>query len=406
MEYVLIRSCLSIPKMMYTLRTTDPTNHQLCWQTWDDILREALTRILGRPLNDVQWQQAQLPVAMGGLGLSAARDHAPAAYTTSLLASQDLKLKILNSTEQESPATVQQALLIYLSDKMGEEASLDSLIGVPQKAVSLTINQNKLQLLSDHINGLGDVREIARLSSLGLPHSGDWLNVMPSPTLGLHMRPAEFIVSVKYRLGVPVFSTAGQCTACARHSDALGDHAISCGYQGERIARHDSLRDALFHTAQQGCLGPTREDRALLPGSEARPADVLIPHWTGGRDTALDVTVVNPLQEKLVRQAATTPGHALTTAYNRKMAQAGEACRREGLVFIPLPMETLGGWHDQTVLQVKKLASAQARHNGEEQSVATRHLYQRLSVLLIRGNSALLLNRIPTFTSPEISGVE
>ena len=29
-EYVLLRACLSIPKMMYTLRTSDPTNHQLC----------------------------------------------------------------------------------------------------------------------------------------------------------------------------------------------------------------------------------------------------------------------------------------------------------------------------------------------------------------------------------------
>ena len=31
-EYVLLRSCLSLRKVMYTLRTTDPTNHQLCWQ--------------------------------------------------------------------------------------------------------------------------------------------------------------------------------------------------------------------------------------------------------------------------------------------------------------------------------------------------------------------------------------
>ena len=93
----------------------------------------------------------------------------------------------------------------------------------------------------------------------------------------------------------------------------------------------------------------------MLPGTDARPADVLIPHWTGGRTTALDVTVINP-----VRQAATTPGHALTTAYNRKMDQSGDACRKEGMVFIPLPMETLGGWHEQTVLQVKKLAYAQA----------------------------------------------
>ena len=37
------------------------------------------------------------------------------------------------------------------------------------------------------------------------------------------------------------------------------------------------------------------------PGTDdAKPADVFILHWTHGKDTALDVTVVNPLQE-LVR---------------------------------------------------------------------------------------------------------
>jgi hypothetical protein len=46
---------------------------------------------------------------------------------------------------------------------------------------------------------------------------------------------------------------------------------------------------------------------------------------------------------------------------------------------------------------VKKVASAQARQTGEEQSEATRHLYQKLSVLLARGNAALLLNRFPSF---------
>ena len=70
---------------------------------------------------------------------------------------------------------------------------------------------------------------------------------------------------------------------------------------------------------------------------------------------------------------------------------------REGMVFIPMPWETLGGWHDETVAQVKKLASAQARQTGEERSEVIRHLYQKLSVLLARGNAALLLNRFPTF---------
>ena len=52
------------------------------------------------------------------------------------------------------------------------------------------------------------------------------------------------------------------------------------------------------------------KERALIPGTDARPADLLLPSWTAGRDTALDVTVVSPLQVALVRQAAQTPGHA------------------------------------------------------------------------------------------------
>ena len=175
---------------------------------------------------------------------------------------------------------------------------------------------------------------------------------------------------------------------------------------GERIARHNHLRDALYHTAVSAALAPTKEGRALLPGTDARPADVLISNWTGGKDTALDVTVVNPLQAAMVAQAATTPGHALTMAYNRKMQGTAAACRREGMVFIPLPVETLGGWHDQAVQQVKKLRAALSRHTGQEESEAIRHLFQRLSVLLVRGNAALFLNRIPSFPATVIDGVE
>ncbi len=71
-----------------------------------------------------------------------------------------------------------------------------------------------------------------------------------------------------------------------------------------------------------------------------------------------------------------------------------------------MPWETLGGWQEQTVEHVQKLTSAQARQTGEDQSTATRHLYQKLSVLLARGSAALLINRLPTFVSPDIDGVE
>ena len=61
------------------------------------------------------------------------------------------------------------------------------------------------------------------------------------------------------------------------------------------------------------------------------------------------------------------------------MVQAGEACRREGMVFVPMPWETLGGWHEETVEQVKKLASAQARQTGEDRSEAIIFIRSSLS---------------------------
>ena len=96
---------------------------------------------------------------------------------------------------------------------------------------------------------------------------------------------------------------------------------ISCGWGGERIARHNLIRDVLYNTCSSAALGPTREDRAILPGTEARPADILLPGWSGGKDTALDITVVNPLQTAFINQSAAFPGHALRKAYERKMTR-------------------------------------------------------------------------------------
>ena len=102
-------------------------------------------------------------------------------------------------------------------------------------------------------------------------------------------------------------------------------------------------------------------------------ADLFIPAWTGGKDTALDITVV-PLQVAMVQQAAVTPGHALVKAHERKMAKHGEACRGAGIIFKALPFETLGGWGAESVAQVKMIGSALARHMGGEEAEVIRYL--------------------------------
>ena len=106
--------------------------------------------------------------------------------------------------------------------------------------------------------------------------------------------------------------------------------------------------------------------------------------------------MVNSLQAATLTGAATSAGHALQYAYKRKIQGAEEDCRKQGIVFLPLAAEALGGWHEVAVEQIGKLGAAVARHSGQEEGEATSQLWQKLSVSLMKGNAALLTNRIPS----------
>ena len=291
---------------------------------------------------------------------------------------------------------------------MGEDTITESLVGVSQKMASLKVDLHNKSLLSNYFNGEGVVREIARMASLGLPYSGVFLSVVPSTALGLHLRGPEFVHCVKYRLGMPIYNRQGNCPACQQPSDLLGDHALACSRYSDRIARHNHLRDLLFETAASAALGPVREGRFLLPGTAAKPADILIPRWSDGKDGALDVTVTSPLCKTNVAKAAAEPGSALRSAYERKVQGAAAACQEQGLSFLPIAAETLGGLHQVAVVQLKRLATALARQSGEDEGIATRQLFQRFALGLMRGNAVMLVSRSPDDDQlgPEIGGTE
>ena len=120
----------------------------------DQVTHEALT-----PVDDRAWHQAKLPVSMGGLGLRGA-------YAASLLSSQLLTQSLMK---------LSWALC---------------LVGLTQKQMSLKVD---LKLQRQLLQGVGEEenRERARLSSLGLPHAGDWLNSEHCPAKGFGTSPAS-----------------------------------------------------------------------------------------------------------------------------------------------------------------------------------------------------------------------
>ena len=145
------------------------------------------------------------------------------------------------------------------------------------------------------------------------------------------------------------------CPVCQVISDPYGDHQVGCGGNGDRIHRHDSIRDALFSAAQSAALAPRKEVPALIPGNCSRPADIYLPNWRRGQPAALDVTVISALQQLTVEGAADTQGYALTVGRERKLAAHSTDCRSVGVDFIPLVVESLGGWDDEAIATISSI---------------------------------------------------
>ena len=118
--------------------------------------------------------------------------------------------------------------------------------------------------------------------------------------------------------------------------------------------------------------------------------------------------MTSPLASSNLAAAAARPGGALEKAYDRKMRDTADTCRQQGLVFLPIALETLGGMHQVAVTQLKRLGAALARHNGSDESEAVSQLLQRISLHIMRGNAALLTGRRPEadFLAPELDGIE
>ena len=179
------------------------------------------------------------------------------------------------------------------------------------------------------------------------------------------------------------------CSACGKSAaaDPLGDHQVGCGGNGDRIHRHDSIRDTLFSAAQSAALAPQKEVPTLIPGTRSRSADIFIPNWCRGRPAALDVTVISTMQPLTQSGAASEKGYALKVAEERKMAAHNAECRGAGVSFVPLAVESLGGWSHEAALQIARIGRLVGQRLGTTPAETVSHLFQHLSICLWRGNA-------------------
>ena len=132
-----------------------------------------------------------------------------------------------------------------------------------------------------HLKESATLRDVQRLNRVDSPHANAWLSARPSNMDGSDciLSPKIFRTAVSRLLGQPVSSSSVPCPLCKQTMDIYGDHALCCGKSGDRITRHNRLRNVVFKLADTGLLSPDLEKLGILGVTDKtrrRPGDVSI----------------------------------------------------------------------------------------------------------------------------------
>ena len=214
--------------------------------------------------SNVAWNQAQLRLSCGGLGLRSLAHHAPAAFIASLCFSGLAHAHLLQAIEMFN-ASVHPSDIIHISSLLETFHS--------QKTLSSMLDNHLFNVLLDSLS----ISDRARLFSASSPHAASWLTVIPSE----------------------VFQTA---TTCKRGGDV-----VFC---------HNKLRDILAEACRRAHFSVQVEATSL------QITVILVLRMfsspTGSWAAACDLSVTSLLNSKILSEAGVTAGAAAHATELRK----------------------------------------------------------------------------------------
>src|SRR6185437_13728325 len=252
----LLRTCAGFAKFVYVARTTPPHLVSSSLLKCDEDIRASLESFAALQLTNTAWDQAQLSLSSGGLGLRSLSTHCVAAYINSHLCALPNLLT----------ASLRGAFALYSAQlgKPVDDLAIASMVDNPPSQRTLSSKLERLvysRLYSDALVG-----DKLRLISVAARRSAAWLQAMPSRgPLDLTLLPDEMQVLLQHRLGLPLSRAGETCPIrCGELLDVLGHHQLTCKHGGFVVSRHNRVRDALFSLAAVAGMGPQKEQGAFM----------------------------------------------------------------------------------------------------------------------------------------------
>ena len=163
---LLLRTCGAFCKMVHLARSTPPSLVAEGFKYFENDVRHCFALCTGVDTSDDAWEQAQLSLSRGGLGLRRLSKHSPACYIAS----------VCKSGLSSAP---QQHLLQSIDDfnhciPPSKAIYFESLTNTPssQKALSGEIEDAMFRQLVSK----SSIPDRARLISVSSPHASAWLS--------------------------------------------------------------------------------------------------------------------------------------------------------------------------------------------------------------------------------------
>ena len=227
------------PRFSYLLRSSPLYRDKQLLQSIDNLVRDTLSATTNVSLDEPAWKQATLPVWYGGIGVRSVETLSLPCFIASTIKSSGLVDKIMGPDSSQTTPLLDSAIIHLKSkhrnivipngDAASKQRSWDEAV--------CKLEYNNLLCSADQISS-------ARLRAAAEPHSGAWLQALPSPALGLHLNEDTVRISVCLRLGAPICEPH-RCR-CGQTVSRLGHHGLSCQQSNRagRLPRHYALNDS------------------------------------------------------------------------------------------------------------------------------------------------------------------
>ena len=356
----LLRASASFARLVHTMRCCPPAGHDGALRAFDALVQECFSSFTGLHMEADAWAQAARGLSQAGLGLRSTHQHAAGAYLASVGGCARLCSELDAGYWLDHSGDVAAALSAFNNQvDPAQHLTVASALELSQKEFSRRIDDAGWQ----HQLRSAPLVAQATLSSEASPGGRAFLTCVPFGRT--RMEPAIFTAELRVRLGIAEATADTWCPKCDAVLDTQGHHSGMCVAGGERVLRHNALRDLVFSWAERGCLRPEREKPGLLlpqqpddlSSARRRPADVFLPSFLG-RPTAFDFAVTAPQRLDALGPRGGTSAAEAYTAHKRQHLDTAATCAAQNVTFLPMVIETTGAWSPEAARALAHISRA------------------------------------------------